>query len=459
MSDDDNVVDLQDRLDKAKAAAEKKKHKGAKKSKDPIRKTIVELLRSHEDWVGLFAFNEFTHDDYLTRPIPNSSDKRKCPRACEDSDFLETAHWMEIATGINVTRNNVAEAISLVARDKVMNPPREYLNGLVWDGVTRLPTWLTDIMGAHDTPFNNAVGTKWCIAGVARIMQPGCFVKNILILECGQDFGKSSALKTMAYNEDWFLDRPSNIATTEAEIQTQGKWIVEFAEFDSLSKHGAAAQKAYLSTAVDNYRDKYGKKSYPHPRQWVGAATINPDNNGYLRDSENVRYWIVQCRVAPGWNKEREIDTDQLLAIRDQLWAEAVHRYKAGEKWWLDDIELKRAQHAVADERVQEDSRVPLVAVKLKDAKWTHTSYIVDILRHYGSNETQRSLEVAAGNIMQVLGWQRTDKCLGPLSPPGTPMTRYYVPPNITGSLYSYMRTVPTVAVVAVEPIEYEIPY
>ena len=35
------------------------------------------------------------------------------------------------------------------------------------------------------------------------------------------------------------------------------------------------------------------------------------------------------------------IDVDGLERARDQLWAEAVHRFKAGEPWWLETPELE----------------------------------------------------------------------------------------------------------------------
>ena len=45
------------------------------------------------------------------------------------------------------------------------------------------------------------------------------------------------------------------------------------------------------------------------------------------------------------------IDLAGLEAVRDQLWAEAVHRFKAGAKWWLETPELEAL--ATAEQEVR----------------------------------------------------------------------------------------------------------
>ena len=53
-----------------------------------------------------------------------------------------------------------------------------------------------------------------------------------------------------------------------------------------------------------------------------------------MRDETGARrLWPVACRGM--------IDLAGLEQARDQLWAEAVHRFKAGEPWWLETPELE----------------------------------------------------------------------------------------------------------------------
>ena len=95
-----------------------------------------------------------------------------------------------------------------------------------------------------------------------------------------------------------------------------------------------------------------------HPRQCVFVATINPGGTGYLGDETgNRRYWIVKCGV--GWQPGRQVDTTAFAAVRDQLWAEAFHRFNirpdSGENWWLEG-ELKSDAKAVAAQRLGLDA-------------------------------------------------------------------------------------------------------
>lgn len=48
--------------------------------------------------------------------------------------------------------------------------PRQYLQDLVWDRHPRLGTWLTDYMGAEDTPYVEEVGRRWFVNAAVACM-------------------------------------------------------------------------------------------------------------------------------------------------------------------------------------------------------------------------------------------------------------------------------------------------
>jgi putative DNA primase/helicase len=98
-----------------------------------------------------------------------------------------------------------------------------------------------------------------------------------------------------------------------------------------------------MSTSVDRLRKPFGRVSQDFPRQNVFAVTLNPFGRGYLKDETgNRRYWPMRCGAA--WELGQRLDKTKLIDVRDQLWAEAVRRFRQDEAWWLTECELELAR-------------------------------------------------------------------------------------------------------------------
>jgi putative DNA primase/helicase len=208
------------------------------------------------------------------------------------------------------------------------HPVRRYLDGLNWDGVRRLDNWLTWYAGAVETPYVAAVGSRMLIAAVARIYRPGCKADNVTILQARQGALKSTLVKTLA--GQWFTDEIADLGSKDAAMQVAGVWILEIAELDSMSRAEGSKVKAFISRTADRFRPPYSRQVVEAPRQCIFVGTVNHDS--YLKDETGARrFWPVTCG---------RIDIDELGTNRDQLWAEAVHQFRAGAAWWLDSDQL-----------------------------------------------------------------------------------------------------------------------
>jgi predicted P-loop ATPase len=236
-----------------------------------------------------------------------------------------TADWLQHHE-IDVSIEIAGRAVEAVAYDRRFHPVREYLIGLKWDGECRIDTWLEKYCGAkpveasptRGTPYLAAVGAKWLISAVARVMKPGCKADCALVLEGAQGLRKSSTLKVLG--GEWFTDQLEQMRSKDASLQTHGVWIIEIAELASMTKSEVEDVKAFMSRPAERYRPPYAGRLVNIPRQCIFGGTVNVDT--WNRDETGARrFWPVTCGV---------IRLNDLERDRDQLWAEARFRFDEG---------------------------------------------------------------------------------------------------------------------------------
>jgi predicted P-loop ATPase len=285
------------------------------------------MMREHPELRGVFGLDEFHQRSCLMRRPPwRPPSDDDFPLAMSDADLADLLAWLQ-CQGLHLHgRSPVRTALASVVRDKTFHPVRSYLDGLVWDEKPRLDHWLTDYLGVASVEnYTASAGRWWMISAVARIYQPGCLVKYVLIIEGAQDLGKSTALRILG--GPWFTDDIATLGTKDAQMQIGNAWIVELAELHSARLAHIDAIKSFISRPVDRFRPPYGEHVIEQPRQSVLAATVNPAGP-YLHDETGaVRFWPVRAT---------QIDTEALKNDRDQLWAEAVALFKAGKGYWPD---------------------------------------------------------------------------------------------------------------------------
>jgi len=82
--------------------------------------------------------------------------------------------------------------------------------------VERVDRWLSTYLGAEDSEYSRAVGSRWLIWAVARIFRPGAKADCCLILEGPQVIRKSTALRTLA--GEYFTDELADLGSKDAAV-------------------------------------------------------------------------------------------------------------------------------------------------------------------------------------------------------------------------------------------------
>lgn len=238
-------------------------------------------------------------------------------------------------------RDKVQDAMIMCAEQNGFNEVLDYLNSLTWDGVPRLDTLFIDYLGAEDNVYTRAVARKSLTAAVARAFEPGCKYDTMPILIGRQGAGKSTLIRTMG--KKWYADGLSTFEGKEAAENIQGKWIIEAGEMAGYTRAEENASKQFLSRQVDVFRQAYGRRTQEYPRRCVFFGSSNQYE--FLKDiTGNRRFWPIDIEA----QKPTKNVYVNLPGEVDQIWAEAVVRYKNGEPLIIEDNEaaLKIAETA-----------------------------------------------------------------------------------------------------------------
>ena len=300
---------------------------------------------------GKLVFNEFSGRLYATGALPWKKD----PHVWEDADSSCLRWYLEKFWNIK-GKDAVKDALNVLTQTNKIHPVREYLNGLAWDGVERLDSMLIDYLAAEDTPFTRAVTRKWMVAACKRVFEPGCKFDTMLVLVSPQQgAGKSMLGDTLA--GEWFKDGLKNLNDKDAMQELQGKWIIEMGEMAATRKSSNEVIKQFISCRIDSYRKSFGEFTGDRPRQCVFIGSTN--NREFIMDETGGRrFWPVEAHAGPDTSVQR---IEKLARDRDQLWAEAMVRYRGGEKVWLDDPELLKESLVEQERFSQQDEWFGLV--------------------------------------------------------------------------------------------------
>ncbi len=168
-------------------------------------------------------------------------------------------------------------------------------------------------------------------------------------------------------------------------------------------------QRACLTCPNDHFRAPYERNASDHPRMCVFVATVNGDD--WHNDPHGARrWWPIRCTA---------IDMDWLRCYREQLFAEALTRYSAGESWW--DVPEEPAKEEQEERRRWdvwhpgierytakldfvriEDILRDVCDLPTKDWNWKAQQRIVDTLRAMGWTKSKRRERHDT-----VRGWRR----------------------------------------------------
>lgn len=364
----------------------------------PVLANALVALRDCPSWKGAFRYNSFSLViELATPPAWARGEARENWQTIPWSDHYDSllCEWLQrlnIMVNVPITAN----AVGTVAKENAYHPVQEYLRSLQWDGQPRLATWLSRYLGVPESVYHTAVGERWMIGAVARVLKPGCKMDYALVLQGDQNAGKSTAFQILA--GAWFTDEIRTFGTKDTAMGLAGRWIVELGELSAMRESSIELIKVFLSQTMDRFRPPYGRAVVDNPRQCVFGGTTNKYD--FLRDETgDRRFWPV------GWCSR--IDLDALRADRGQLWAEAMALYNSGRSHWLETPELRELAEGEQASRFEADPWERAVQHYLRDKEAVEVEDILSRVLGLPSSEATKADRNRASAVMRRLKWKR----------------------------------------------------
>jgi len=315
------------------------------------------VLERDERIRGAICYNEIAYRRWVRGYVP--WEPEPVDRAWTDSDDAWLRRWMWVNYKLK-GKDDLDDAIQIAQSLNTINPVREYFDSLEWDGKSRIDTMLPDYLGAEMTEYNSAVLRVFLLGAVARIYRPGTKFDYCMIFSGPQGCGKSTFLSRLAIKPEWFNDGLSTMSADKSRIveQLSGRFIIELSELSALKRTSDLETiKAFITATFDVYRAPYARYEEQRPRMCVMAGSTN--SHAFLSDKSGSRRFLP---IEVGLHKAKRSLFDKACQEDfEQLWAEAISIYKAGEY----SLTLDRDMEIEAEERresyQEEDSREGII--------------------------------------------------------------------------------------------------
>jgi predicted P-loop ATPase len=338
------------------------------------------------------VFDEFSGWIEVRRDLP----WRAAGGVWTDADLSCLTSWLQVH-GIYITPQIAMDGVRVAAIKRKTHPVREYLTRLVWDGVKRIER-LTDYYGAEPDRVVMDALKRWIISAVARIMRPGCRADLMPVFEGKQGIAKSRSVEALF--QPWFADHIPDLRDKDAMLQLLGIWCLEISELRAFRGAEWETVKGFISQPTDRFRKPYDRLPAPHPRTCVFAGSTNTSE--WLDDPTGGRRFIpVRCGVT-----RPKVDVDGLARDRDQIWAEAMVLFGAGEPWWLPQ-ELEAAAADLVDERYSIDPWEPPISRYVAAKDEVSTQELLESCLDLPKSQQTRAAQTRVGMILARLGWHK----------------------------------------------------
>ena len=249
----------------------------------------------------------------------------------DNRDNAAIAHVLSECEKVRMPTKHVPQYLITIADENQYNPVMTWIESVPWDGTSRLQAFCDTVRS--ESALKDKLMRKWLVQAVAAAASPdGVANQGILTFVGPQNIGKTTWFQRLAPPE---LDAVYTGLTLDLKSKDSifvgvSHWIVELGEVDAtMRKSDISALKSFITQPMDKIRRPYAATESQFGRRTTFGASVNDEI--YLHDpTGNRRFWSI---LVESFDLTHEIDMQQ-------LWAEVLHLWRSGERWYLSQAEV-----------------------------------------------------------------------------------------------------------------------
>lgn len=305
----------------------------------------------------------------------------------------------------------VSEYLDVIASKHHFNPVCELLDGIKWDGKSRLSELFSCMRLPAEDDLSRKLIIKWMMQALALCCLNDPYspfgADGVLVLTGAQGYGKTSLARKLGISPELFkAGLALDPRDKDSVLKATSCFIGELGEVETTMKRDIPALKSFITDARDEVRRPYARASETHTRRTSFIATCN--SSDFLLDTTgNRRFWTVPC------NTPFDLSALDKLNVL-QLWAEIYEAVKADPQGFRlsvterEQLDARNGEHTalipaqaeILD--ILETARQNPTKYKLTYMTATQFAEWYPALKRYSAGQIGKALEVCGITLKQI---------------------------------------------------------
>ena len=279
----------------------------------------------------------------------------------DNNSALEDIYSLANKNNFKMGKENLASAISRIAKKNKYQPVQEYLNKCLEKYLQGLEVEYSPIEALAETittpeHFTEDTKlmyiTKWLLNACNIAFNDGEYgSEGILVLQGKQGLGKTRWIKSIIPDTKWVKTGLEVDPSDKDKVYQATKyWVSELGELDATLKKDQAKLKAFFTESKDEYRRPYERRTEEYPRMTAFYGSVNKTE--FLKDETgNRRYWVIPVT---------DLIVDHYIPL-DELWGEVMYKLKIEKMpYWLTSAEKDILNKNNAEYEVRTEAEIKI---------------------------------------------------------------------------------------------------